>query len=938
VYGADGEVVESNDRARQLLGIAEVEASHAPRQPVMLKIPDRTTIPVDRQPVAKAISRRELIRDVVLIESQPAVRELWLEASALPVLDDDGVLECIVLTLVDVTDSRQRQAKLESEVERLELVLTSTRLARWDFDVIADETVIDERWAAMVGYRVDELAPVDESVWRRLCHPDDYIVAAAAMRAHTEGRTPYYDILLRLRHKDGHWVWVRDRGKVVRWAPDGRPLRVTGTHEDVTESRQAEQAHSMLEDESRLAFEHSAVATCWVGNDDRLIRVNPAFCELMARSAEELTTMSYLDLTHPDDVAVGASPIRDVVEGRRSRLRLKKRYVTGMGRVICADVTVSAVRAPDGNLLHRIAQLLDVTEEQRLQSALSESERIAHLGHWRLDLATNVVEWSPALFDIFGVDRDAGPPGRAELQHYFTHESRDRLNAAGARTIETGEPYVLDLEIVRGDGSHGWVEARGEAVRDVRGNIVELQGVSLDVTSRRQALEALAELATHDPLTGLPNRTVMLEEITRAVSAAARSERTVAVVMLDVDKFKDVNDTFGHAAGDQFLVEVAGRMKATVRGADLVARLGGDEFVVVMREVADASEAVRTAERLRLALRTPIRVGDSDLFSTLSAGISIAGSGSRAGDLMREADTAMYAAKAQGRDRVMVFNEDLRTIISTRMDIEDGLRIAVASDQLDVWYQPEVDLVSGEMTAVEALVRWHHPSGSVWTADQFIPVAEDTGLIVPIGSWVLHQACMQGAEWVRARPLTPPLVRVNVSALQLNEADLLASLDSALASSGLRPELLCIEITETALLRRNATVTGNLEGIHSRGILIAIDDFGTGYSSLTHLHDYPVQAVKVDRSFITNPNAPDHDHRLVAGIIALAHTLGISVTAEGVEHPVQAEHLRELGCQSAQGALFAMAMPPEQITPLLETGFPMDVKPTNGQVDDGRVE
>jgi EAL domain-containing protein (putative c-di-GMP-specific phosphodiesterase class I) len=260
--------------------------------------------------------------------------------------------------------------------------------------------------------------------------------------------------------------------------------------------------------------------------------------------------------------------------------------------------------------------------------------------------------------------------------------------------------------------------------------------------------------------------------------------------------------------------------------------------------------------------------------------------------------------------------------VITRLSIEADLRHALDRDQLVLWYQPEVSLTSGSVIALEALLRWRHPDGSLWTANRFVEAAEDTGLILDIGDWVLRQACIQGAAWAAARPDRPVTVRVNVSALQLAESGLIEAIDTALAASGLPARLLCVEITETALLRRTSAVIANLNAIHDRGISLAIDDFGTGYASLAYLNQYPVDLIKIDRAFITDPNAPDHDRRLVAGIIALARMLDIPVTAEGVEHRDQAAHLREMGCPSAQGWLYSAAVPPEKVLPLLDHIYP----------------
>jgi diguanylate cyclase (GGDEF)-like protein/PAS domain S-box-containing protein len=700
----------------------------------------------------------------------------------------------------------------------------------------------------------------------------------------------------------------------------GELQQVVVTFIDVTDRKDAERMLAAAEEESRLTFESSRVASCLVANDGRLIRVNHAMCEFMGRSEEELLSMTFLDVTHPDDVHVGAELVADLIAGRRTSLRATKRYVTGYGRTIWGDVTVSAVLGPDGSVRHRIAQILDVTREHRLREALMEAERIAHLGGWELDLATGHVTWSPELYELYGLDPSDPVPDYEQQSRLFTPESWDRLAAAVARAREFGTPYQLELEIVRWDRSNAWMEARGEVVRDAHGAIVELHGVSLDITERKAARDELETLATHDPLTGLANRTALLDEVSRAVNASRRSGRPTAILMLDLDQFKAVNDTMGHAAGDELLIAAAIRLEEVVRAGDLVARLGGDEFVVVMRDLRDPTEAIRAAGRLVRAFRSPFTVGGRELFATASVGVAITTDTSDAGDLLREADTAMYASKSAGRDRVSSFNEDLRTAVATRMTIEADLRRAFERGQLAVWYQPEVDLRNGTVVALEALLRWRHPDGSLWTADRFVGVAEETGLILDIGDWVLRQACAEGAVWSSAHPDRPLTLRVNVSTLQLAEAGLLDAIDEALATSGMDPHVLCIEITETALLRQTATVMANLAGIHDRGISLAIDDFGTGYASLTYLNQYPIDVIKIDRSFISDPTGAGMG--LVAGIIALAETLQIAVTAEGVEHIEQAARLREMGCPTAQGWLYSAAVPPDEVPPVLDAFFP----------------
>ncbi len=699
-------------------------------------------------------------------------------------------------------DAVQRRIDAEEHGQRLRLVLESAGLGMWDWNMQTGAAVVDERWAAIVGYSLAELEPVTEDTWLQMTHPDDIESDRKAGEEHAAGRTPIFDVEIRLRHRSGHWVWCRDRGRIVQWTDDGRPFRMTGTLEDVT-------AH---------------------------------------------------------------------VEARQ---RL-----------------------------------------ERSEMLLSEAQRIAHVGAWRFDLATGAVTWSQELFDAFGLDPLGAVPGFPEQEALFTPESWLALSSAVLAARTDGVPYDVELQTVRTDGTHGWIHARGQARRDALGSVVELHGMTLDITELKASTDVLREMATHDSLTGLANRAALMDEISRSLSAGRRSGRSTAVLMIDLDRFKGLNDALGHAVGDDVLVAAAARILRVVRTSDLVARLGGDEFVIVMRDLQDPEEAVGAATRIVQAFREQFNPGGAEMYATASVGLAIATDDDSAGDVLRAADTAMYAAKEQGRDRVSIFNEDMREKVATRLAVETDLRHALARDQLAVWYQPEVDLKTGSVVAVEALLRWIRPDGTVWCADRFIKVAEDTGMILDIGDWVLRQACAQAAAWGADRPGRPITVRVNLSTLQLAESGLLDAVDDALAASGVDPALLCIEITETSMLQETANARENLAGLHSRGISLAIDDFGTGYGSLTYLNRYPIDVIKIDRSFITDTTDPDHDHRLVAGIVALATALGITVTAEGVEHTDQAAHLLHMGCPTAQGWLYSEALPADQITLLLDHIYP----------------
>ena len=509
--------------------------------------------------------------------------------------------------------------------------------------------------------------------------------------------------------------------------------------------------------------------------------------------------------------------------------------------------------------------------------------------------------------------------GRTQTEMGFPPEDAVQREGRILQVFSSGEPMTYEDEIAGSTGS-AWFESQLLPQFGTDGSVAHVIIVSRDVTPRKTAEHALVNAAIRDPLTGLANRVAVVSVLEQAIAADLDSDRITAVLLVDLDHFKHVNDSLGHAVGDQLLGRAADRLTESVRDGDLVARLGGDEFVVVMRDLDDAAEAVHVALRIVEEFRKPLVSGATELSTTASVGISLTAS-TRAGidatDLLREADTAMYVAKNAGRDGISVFDQQLRKAVDERLRVENELRGALARSELMVWYQPEINLKDGTMCAVEALLRWRHPSGEIYPAARFIDVAADTGLIVEIGAWVLAEVCAQAAKWSQSGVR----IRMNLAPRQLDDSNLLTLIDTATASVGLDPSFLCVEITETALLHDTATVQGNLQGLTERGIAIALDDFGTGYASLTYLRRYHIDVVKVDRSFVTNIATSDRDQRLTAAVVSLAHHLGITVTAEGVEDRDQARIVRELGCSGAQGYLYSRAIPPEEIDQLIGTTF-----------------
>jgi diguanylate cyclase (GGDEF)-like protein len=439
------------------------------------------------------------------------------------------------------------------------------------------------------------------------------------------------------------------------------------------------------------------------------------------------------------------------------------------------------------------------------------------------------------------------------------------------------------------------------------------------VVERLRAQEQIAHQALHDVLTGLPNRVLFRDRLELALARAGRHGSVVAVLFLDLDRFKVVNDSLGHSVGDELLKDLSHRLEATLRAGDTLARFGGDEFVVLCEDLADGAESVRVAERVKQALLSPFILEREEYVVTASIGVALAKDGDRDADgLVRDADIAMYRAKERGLGHYELFNESLREHALERLRTERALRGALAAGELRLHYQPIVALDDGSVEGVEALVRWERPERGLVPPDEFIPIAEESSLILEIGAWTLRAACEQACRW-RARfgDGAPLPVSVNLSARQLAQPELPEIIRQVLAETGLEAADLAIEVTETALIENSSVPADSLRALISLGVMIMLDDFGTGYSSLSHLQSFAIDVLKIDRSFVSCLGAGEGDAAIVGAIAAMANALGLEVVAEGVESAEQAEDARALGCGWAQGYHFARPGPAAEIESLI---------------------
>ncbi len=736
----------------------------------------------------------------------------------------------------DVPDEQTQAAPITAEnyphlLDRVPAVIyiaDAGEIGRWHY--------VSPKIDAILGYTPEEWC-ADPTLWLQRLHPDDRAHVLVHEAAATDDGPKAVADEYRLRHRDGHAVWIRDDAIIVQDA-DGTN-RWHGVLSDISERKQAE---AELE---RRAAQQSAVA------------------RLGEHALEGATTA---ELMH-EAVAAAAESLGVEIAG--------------------------------------VFELLDEEEALALRSSIGVPD--APPGGLRVPTAAG----SQSGYTILSGGPVVVTDWRTE--HRFAQSSL---------SLELGGRSGVSVAIVSRRGPFGVLIVQSRRPRSyARGDVDFLQALAnvlADALERQATEDRMRHRALHDALTGLPNRVLFLDRLDQALTRVRRNRSATAILFLDLDHFKLVNDSLGHQVGDELLAAVASRIKQAVRMSDTVARFGGDEFGILLEDVSGEREAVDTAQRIASVFTRPFVLAGREHFVTTSIGIAIARGSELAEELIRDADAAMYRAKERGRARYELFDEVMRGRAIARLRVENDLRRALEHHELRLDYQPIVTLRGHTIVQVEALLRWDHPERGVVSPGDFIPVAEENGLIEPIGRWALEQACRQAAQWHRDLPDDRPVcVSVNLSTVQIAKRGLADTVAEVLASTQTQPHCLSLEISESAILRDVATLAGALKALKALGVRIVLDDFGTGSSSLGYITQMPLDAIKVDRSLVDGLGRDTRDTAITQAIIAMAQALSLQVIGEGVETEEQADALLGLGCELAQGFLFSPAIAPAAIARLL---------------------
>ncbi len=674
------------------------------------------------------------------------------------------------------------------------------------------------------------------------------------------------------------------------------------------------------------AFQHAAVGMALTHPDGHFLRVNAAVCRMFGYTEDELQQRSIRDITHPDDVATDTQCMAELLAGQRENFQLEKRNLHRDGHVVHVQLSVSLVRDDDGAPVYFVAQVQDISERRVFEDALQRERELAEVTLRSIGDAVITTDPQLCVSSLNPIAEAMTGWSNAEAQGRPVEEVFQLFDAAHGQPVANPLRAAIEHNTIMDLAGrtllrhrHGFdtpVEDSSAPIHDVAGNVIGGVLVFHDLSETRALALKLIHLTRYDTLTGLPNRSQLHEHLVQTLAAAHRRQQRAALLFIDIHQFKQINDQHGHAAGDRVLRAFVAQLQRCLPGDALLSRHAGDEFVVVLPHLGSVGEAASLAQILLSQGEQTAVDGMAELGLHLGVGISVYPDD--AGDpesLLQHAETALVAIRSQGVHGYRFFTASMDERARVRRSIEAGLRQALSREQLSLYYQPKVDACSGRIVGAEALLRWHIKGQQRYQPDQFIPVAEDTGLILPIGAWVLRQACRQARAWQQQGRRIP--ISVNVSPVQFQHADFQAWLDEVLNDSGLDADLLELELTERMVMSGGDASSRLLQRIRQRGVRLSLDDFGTGYCSLSYLKHFPIDTLKIDRMFVRDVVDDADTATITSAIVAMARQLDKLVVAEGVETPEQAAFLRQVGCAQLQGFLFAAPVPVAEFERLL---------------------
>jgi diguanylate cyclase (GGDEF)-like protein/PAS domain S-box-containing protein len=849
------------------------------------------------------------------IDDDVAVKALQLGAADYLLKDRLGRLGAAVARALELRRARDEQRRNEDQIRRLAAIVESTSDA-----VISrglDGTILSWNPAAqrLFGWTAQEAVGRPITI---IIPPERRGELKPFIDRVVHGESPGpLESLHRLR--DGTRIATSVSVSAIR-NTEGGVTAISLIYRDITASKEAEAALRKSEQRFRAIFDHAGVGITMRPADDRShswVEVNDQFCRLTGYTREELLRLSTQDITPPDETGSALTDNRRLLRGEIASYAREKRIVRKDGSSVWVQLAVASLPDAESRPGNLIAVYQDITDRKRAEESVKASEaRLRAI----LDAEPECVKVVAADGTLLEMNR----AGVAMLEAasidevrshgvlYFVAPEHRETFTENLRKVLGGAPCTFEFEVVGLRGTRRWLESHATPFSPPESGENGVLGITRDVTERKQARDQIAYLSQYDTLTGLPNRDLFRDRLGLALARAKRHGETVGIILLNLDRFKRINEGLGLEAGDDLLRQVAARLKDTLREVDTIARMGSDEFAMLAEGVPAAADVTALAEKLIQAFAAPFSVMDSEVVATPSIGISIYPDGTEDLALLVEhAVAAMRRVKGEGGGGYKLYAEEAVTLHGRRLTFETGLRHAIENGEINVHYQPKISLATNAITGVEALARWNSPQLGAVSPGQFIPIAEETGLIVPIGEWVLREACRQAQAWRGQGHWLP--VAVNLSPRQFRKADVVGMISAALRHSGLDPALLEIEITESTAMTHPVQAALTLNKLRDLGVRIALDDFGTGYSSLAYLKRFPLDKLKIDQSFVRNINEDSDSTALVQAVIAFARSLRLRTVAEGVETDAERSLLKLLGCDELQGYLLSKPLPSDEL-------------------------
>jgi len=877
----------------------------------------------------------------------------------------DGLTPLVNISNEEVKEQSEiieARHKLNYEVkERMELAFEATNEGIWDWNILENSVYFSPRWKEMLGYHDEEL-PNEVASWADRLHPDDADRVWEDIYENVNGETKYYENIHRLKHKDGHWVWILDRGK-TQYDENGTAIRMIGTHVDITAEeeiyhlkqtdistasikglthfinvaseevkeqeailKESYKVNKELKERMELALRGSKTSVLdWDFTDD-YIYISPSWKEMLGYTDEELpnTLASWADRVHRDDRKKVLSLLRkhqsEKIKYFENTHRLRHKdghwvWVLGRAQILYNE---------NGEKVRMVGTHTDITEEKELQLKYFYQSQIIEQVNDSItttDLKGNIVSWNLGSEKTFGYS--ASEAIGKNISMLYQQEDILALKEYIPILMETGM-YNAELYLIKKSKKLIPISFSLSLLRDEKGSPIGIVGINKDNTKRKKAEEALYKQknilryqAHHDALTGLPNRTLFTDRLEQGIEKAKRHNVGLALFFIDLDKFKHINDSLGHVVGDSVLKLIAKRLEGIIRKEDTLARLSGDEFTVIMEEVKQPEDASLLANKILKVLAEPMHVDDHVLYVSGSIGISLyPQDATDAESLLKYSDTAMYKAKKEGRNNFQFYLSEMTELALEHMSMKTALRQAIDNEEFQIYYQPQINTCTYTLIGLEALVRWDHPIMGLLQPNTFIPLAEETGMIIEIDRWVMKTAMSQIAKWYGAG-LNPGMLALNISTNQLECNDFFQIIEENMGRYGFKSKWLELEVTESQVLKKPKEAISKLEKINDLGIGISIDDFGTGYSSMALLKRLPINRLKIDRSFIRDIPSDEEDVAIIQAIIALAGSLKLDLIAEGVETIEQRDFLLDNGCINIQGYYYSPPVSAEDMHEIL---------------------